>query len=88
MAVWNALYFKSGEFKPDPTKSSEWNRGAYLVEGLGHCGACHTPKTTLGGDDAPHAFQGYALQGWFAPNITNDSEGVSAAGASRTSSPI
>ena len=45
MAAWNALYFKSGEFKPDPTKSAEWNRGAYLVEGLGHCGACHTPKT-------------------------------------------
>jgi mono/diheme cytochrome c family protein len=34
--------FKNGEFKPDPTKSAEWNRGAYLVEGLGHCGACHT----------------------------------------------
>jgi mono/diheme cytochrome c family protein len=74
MAVWNALYFRSGEFKPDPTKSAEWNRGAYLVEGLGHCGACHTPKTTLGGDDHARAFQGYALQGWFAPNITNDSE--------------
>ena len=74
MAAWNALYFTSGEFKPDPTKSAEWNRGAYLVEGLGHCGACHTPKSALGGDDRAHAFQGYALQGWFAPNITNDSE--------------
>jgi len=74
MAAWNALYFKSGEFKPDPAKSAEWNRGAYLVEGLGHCGACHTPKTKLGGDDRAHALQGYALQGWFAPNITNDSE--------------
>ena len=74
MKVWNALYFKSGEFKPDAAKSAEWNRGAYLVEGLGHCGACHTPKTTLGGDDLKHAFQGYTLQGWFAPNITNDNE--------------
>ena len=74
MAAWNALYFTSGEFKPDPAKSAEWNRGAYLVEGLGHCGACHTPKSALGGDDNAHAFQGYALQGWFAPNITNDSE--------------
>jgi mono/diheme cytochrome c family protein len=74
MTAWNALYFKSGEFKPDSTKSGEWNRGAYLVEGLGHCGACHTPKTTLGGDDLTHALQGYALQGWFAPNITNDNE--------------
>src|ERR1700733_2440587 len=74
MAAWNALYFTSGEFGPDSAKSAEWNRGAYLVEGLGHCGACHTPKTTLGGDDRGQAFQGYALQGWFAPNITNDSE--------------
>src|ERR1700678_4330110 len=74
MAAWNALYFKNGEFKPDATKSAEWNRGAYLVEGLGHCGACHTPKSALGGDDRARAFQGYALQGWFAPNITNDNE--------------
>ena len=74
MTAWNAIYFRNGEFKPDPTKSAEWNRGAYLVEGLGHCGACHTPKTTLGGDEGERAFQGYALQGWFAPNITNDSE--------------
>ena len=74
MAGWNALYFRSGEFRPDATKSIEWNRGAYLVEGLGHCGACHTPKTTLGGDDLTRAFQGYVLQGWFAPNITNDNE--------------
>ena len=74
MAGWNALYFRSGEFKSDATKSAEWNRGAYLVEGLGHCGACHTPKTALGGDDQAHAFQGYALQGWFAPNITNDNQ--------------
>ena len=74
MKVWNALYFKSGEFKPDAAKSAEWNCGAYLVEGLGHCGACHTPKTTLGGDDLNHALQGYKLQGWFAPNITNDNE--------------
>ncbi len=74
MAAWNALYFTSGEFKPDSTKSADWNRGAYLVEGLGHCGACHTPKSALGGDDRAHALQGYALQGWFAPNITNDNE--------------
>ena len=74
MTAWNAVYFKNGEFKPNPTKSAEWNCGAYLVEGLGHCGACHTPKTTLGGDDRGRALQGYVLQGWFAPNITNDNE--------------
>jgi mono/diheme cytochrome c family protein len=74
MIAWNALYFRYGEFKPDSTKSAEWNRGAYLVEGLGHCGACHTPKSALGGDESAGAFQGYALQGWFAPNMTNDNE--------------
>jgi mono/diheme cytochrome c family protein len=74
MTAWNAIYFRNGEFKLDPAKSAEWNRGAYLVEGLGHCGACHTPKTTIGGDEGARAFQGYALQGWFAPNITNDNE--------------
>ena len=45
MRVWNALYFTEGEFKPDPQKSAEWNRGAFLVQGPGHCAACHTPKS-------------------------------------------
>ncbi len=75
MAVWDALYFKEGAFRQDPSKSPEWNRGAYLVEGPGHCGACHTPKTSLGGDELKHVYQGYALQGWFAPDIT-DNEGA------------
>ncbi len=74
MAAWNKLYFRQGEFQPDPEKPAAWNRGAYLVEALGHCGACHTPKTTLGGDDRSRALQGDALQGWFAPNITDDDE--------------
>ena len=72
VAAWNRLYFTEGERKPDPAKSAEWNRGAMLVEGLGHCGACHTPKSSLGGDDAGRAFQGFSLQGWYAPNLTND----------------
>jgi mono/diheme cytochrome c family protein len=46
---WRTLYFSEGEYKPDPSKSEEWNRGAYLVEGLGHCGMCHTPINALGG---------------------------------------
>jgi mono/diheme cytochrome c family protein len=74
MAVWDALYFKEGEFREDPSKSPAWNRGAYLVEGPGHCGACHTPKTWLGGDELKHVYQGYALQGWFAPDITDNEE--------------
>ena len=72
MGVWNRLFFAKGSFKPDPAKSAEWNRGAYLVQGLEHCGMCHTPKNFLGGDQNSHALQGYALQGWFAPDITND----------------
>ena len=72
MLGWDEMFF-SRRMQTGP-KSADWNRGGYLVEGLGHCGACHTPKTTLGGDDLSHALQGYALQGWFAPNITNDDE--------------
>ncbi|MFZ2104765.1 MAG: cytochrome c [Roseiarcus sp.] len=72
MLVWDALYFEQGEFKPESAKSAAWNRGAFLVEGPGHCGACHTPKTLLGGDEKSQALQGYQIQGWFAPDITND----------------
>ena len=53
-------------------QTPEWNRGAYLVTGLEHCGMCHTPKNVLGADDTGHPLQGYKLQGWYAPNITND----------------
>jgi mono/diheme cytochrome c family protein len=73
MIVWNELFLKPGPFQPDASKSAEWNRGAYLTDGLGHCGLCHTPKNLLGGDKTNKRLQGYALQGWFAPNITNDS---------------
>jgi mono/diheme cytochrome c family protein len=73
MVGWNALYFKPGEFKPDLTKSVEWNRGAYLVEGAEHCGLCHTPKNAMGGDDSARAMQGSVLQNWYAPNLTADS---------------
>ena len=46
---WRTLFFREGEYEPDPTQSDEWNRGAYLVEGLGHCAMCHTPINALGG---------------------------------------
>jgi mono/diheme cytochrome c family protein len=72
LGFWDALYFNSGEFKADPAQSADWNRGAYIVEGLGHCQACHTPKGFLGGDKTRQALEGYAIQAWFAPNITND----------------
>jgi mono/diheme cytochrome c family protein len=72
MTAWDALFFTPGPFRPDPAKSAEWNRGAYLAEGPMHCGMCHTPKNFLGGDETDHRFEGYALQGWFAPNLTNE----------------
>ena len=71
MIAWDALYFKPEEFHPDPSKSNDWNRGAYLTLGPGHCGACHTPKTFLGGDKPSDALRGYTLQGWTAPGITS-----------------
>jgi mono/diheme cytochrome c family protein len=49
-----------------------WNRGAYLVEGLGHCGTCHTPKNITGGDRGSEALQGALLQDWYAPDLTED----------------
>jgi mono/diheme cytochrome c family protein len=72
LGVWDALYFTEGEYKPDLSKAPEWNRGAYLVNGPGHCGACHTPKSALGGDKTAEFLQGGELQGWFAPDITGD----------------
>jgi len=70
MVGWNALYFTPGEFKPDPGKTAEWNRGSYLVEGVEHCGLCHTPKNAMGGDENSRAMQGSVLQNWFAPDLT------------------
>lgn len=69
MASWDWLYFKPERFAPTEGKSAAWNRGAYLVNGPGHCGACHTAKTLFGAD-GPVALTGASLQGWFAPEIT------------------
>jgi mono/diheme cytochrome c family protein len=74
MRGWDWLYFKPGEFKPDPQKSAEWNRGAFLVTGPGHCGACHTPKNILGADKPSQDLQGAPVQGWVAPDITGDQQ--------------
>ena len=72
MRAWDALYFTEGEFKPDSQQSPAWNRGAYLVQGPGHCTSCHTPKSFLGGDKTSDNLRGFNLQGWFAPDITGD----------------
>ena len=72
MKGWNELFFKEGTFQSDSNKSPEWNRGAYLVEGLGHCGACHTPTNVLGASQKKAALHGGTLQDWYAPNLTGD----------------
>ena len=71
MRGWNMMFFKPGIYQPQPDKSAEWNRGAYLVQGPGHCGACHTPKTMLGSDKTSQALRGGLVQNWFAPKIAN-----------------
>jgi mono/diheme cytochrome c family protein len=77
IAGWNALYFKPGVFKPDASKSPEWNRGAYLVEGFGHCADCHTPKNLAQAPINTEAFAGGKVDDWYAPNITSDKkEGI------------
>ena len=74
MAGWNALFHKPGTFQPDPTKSEIWNRGAYLVEGLGHCGACHSPRNALGAEKANAYLAGGFAEGWEAPALTSLSQ--------------
>jgi len=75
MAGWNMLYFKPGAPKPLAGKSADWNRGAYIVNGPGHCDTCHSPKSLFGANTgAP--LSGASLQGWFAPDITKDAHGV------------
>ncbi|MEO8249906.1 MAG: cytochrome c [Burkholderiales bacterium] len=71
LAVWRALYFEPGEFAPDRERSAEWNRGAYLVRGLGHCAACHTPRDALGGPRKPLHLAGTPIpeQNWVAPSL-------------------
>ena len=73
---WRTLYFNEGEYKPDPKQSDEWNRGAYLVEGLGHCAMCHTAINALGGSSDSEAFQGglIPMQNWYAPSLTSNKE--------------
>jgi mono/diheme cytochrome c family protein len=58
LAIWNKLFLTPGPYEADASQSAEWNRGAYLVQGLGHCGACHTPRNQLGGERASLALTG------------------------------
>jgi mono/diheme cytochrome c family protein len=72
MAVWQSLYFKPGPFTPTPGKDAVWNRGAYLVEALAHCNDCHTPRNLAQATESSHVLAGAQIEGWYAPDISND----------------
>jgi nicotinate dehydrogenase subunit B len=74
IAGWNALFHQPGVFETDATKSATWNRGAYLVEGLGHCGACHSPRNALGAENDKTYLAGGFAEGWEAPALTSLSQ--------------
>lgn len=76
LVAWRALYFRSGEFVPEKKRSAEWNRGAYLVEGLGHCSACHTPRNVLGATVTTDGLSGALIPmlNWYAPSLTSETE--------------
>ena len=73
LAGWKLLYFDEGAFQPDPGQSEEWNRGAYLAEGLGHCGSCHTPRNRFGALDSDRHWAGGEAEGWTAYAINEES---------------
>ena len=75
--AWRALYFKPGVYKPDPVQSAEWNRGAYLVQGLGHCDECHAQRDALGGlqGNAPLSGGQIPVQDWYAPDLSTQANG-------------
>ena len=75
MRLWNYAFFRPGIFEPDQNKSAEWNRGGYLVEGIGHCGACHTPKNFFGAERQEARFSGGVVDGWFAPRLDSAARG-------------
>jgi mono/diheme cytochrome c family protein len=73
IAAWKALYFKPGLLAPDSAHDARWNRGRYLVDGLGHCGACHTPRNALGAEKAAEDLGGSSIEGWRAPALNESS---------------
>ncbi|RYY64073.1 MAG: c-type cytochrome, partial [Comamonadaceae bacterium] len=76
VAVWRALYFRSAKYEDDPARTPEWNRGAYLVQGLAHCGACHTARDALGGSRDLLDLSGglIPMQNWYAPSLASPTE--------------
>ena len=81
LAVWRALFFRPARFEPEPARPAAWNRGAYLVEALGHCNACHARRNALGATAGPLDLAGglIPIQNWYAPSLNDDAEaGVAA----------
>ena len=76
LAVWRSLFFQPAPFQPDPKQSAEWNRGAYLVQGLGHCAACHSPRNALGASGPVDDLSGGRIPGlnWYATNLLSERE--------------
>src|SRR6204780_5446282 len=66
---WKILFFRGGRFHANPSKSDEWNRGAYLAEALSDCSGCHTPRNSLGGEKCGNAYAGAVVDGWIAPAL-------------------
>lgn len=77
LKAWRALYFQEGEYVPDATKSAAWNRGAYLVQGLGHCNECHVARDSFGGMRSDQALSGgqIPVQNWYAPDLSTQANG-------------
>ncbi len=73
IAGWKLLFFREGRYQADAAQSADANRGAYLVDGLAHCGACHTPRNGLGAEKRDQAFSGGDAEGWHAPALNSDS---------------
>ena len=76
LAAWRALYFTPGEYRVDRAQSAAWNRGAYLVRGLGHCGACHTARNAFGANSDMMDLSGglIPMQNWYAPSLASPRE--------------
>jgi mono/diheme cytochrome c family protein len=76
LAIWRALYFSPGSHEDERVQSAEWNRGAYLVRGLGHCSACHTTRNLLGANSDMMDLSGglIPMQNWYAPSLTSPAE--------------
>ncbi|MGH8261782.1 MAG: c-type cytochrome, partial [Steroidobacteraceae bacterium] len=74
LAAWRFLYFKPGVYRPDTARSAQWNRGAYLVQGLGHCSACHQARNALGATRSGAEPPGGQVLGWYAPSLHSSAE--------------